>query len=230
MTADEKTWEERDPDGQGIWWSDEENQFVCEATILSALPFDLLEQHPTDEASYWNMVYTNIYLAQPKYRQKAYCKDIILRLGSTAKIMPEDVFAIPSKLHPGFVGYSEPTFIGHYYFAPSTIGHYIGVDSYLRNSKTKHLIESSVVVIKDGCHWVHYNPFELILMNPDVSKVDRPKLGRRMRHQMLILGNHQGLFGSCFMSHEQILSHVTSLLHTDVIDKQIPITDTDFVS
>lgn len=229
MTADENTWKQRDPDDCGIWWSDEENQFVCEAALLSALPHELLEQHPTNDASYWNMAYANIHLALPKFRQKAYCKDIILKLGSSARITPKKVLAMPSEIYEGFKNHPEATFTEQYFFAPSTIGLYIGVDSYLRNPKTKHIVESSIAVGGNGPFWTHYNPFELILMNPVVSKVNRPKLGRRVHHQVLILGNHQNGFGSCFMSHDQILSHATSLLHTDVIDKQIPITDPDFV-
>lgn len=231
MTASEQTWLERDPDDCGIWWSDEENQFVCEATILSAMPFDLLQDHPTDESSYWNLTYINLHHALPKFRQKAYCKDILWKLGQTPKITPQKMLTIASELHPGFVDYEGGNvFPEQYFFSPSCIGFYVGIDSYLRNPKTKHIIESSIAVDKDGRFWTHYNPFELILLNPDTAKVHRPKLGRRMHHQMMILGNHQNGFGSCFMPHEKILSHVTSLLHNDVIDKHIPIVDPLFSS
>lgn len=230
MTASEQTWKERDPDERGVWWSEEENQFVCEATILSAMPPDLLEDHPTDDASYWNMVYTNIHLTLPERRQKAYCRDIILKLGKNGSVSMQTLYQVPSMIHSGFEGYPMSVFPEQYYFSPSAIGFHLGVDVFLGNPKTKHIIESSIASVKEGRFWTHYNPFELILINPDVSKVHRPKLGRRMYHQMLILGNHQGGYGSCFMPHERIVGHVNSLLFNDIIGKRIPITDPAFVS
>lgn len=228
MTASEQVWQDRDPDGRGIWWSDEENQFVCEATLLSALPFDLLQDHPTNDATYWNMIYTNIHLALSDRRQKAYCKDIIFKLGDKPKIMMSTMKGLPHILHPSFPKEVEDIIPEQYIFSPSAMGFCLGIDVYHQHEATRHIVESTIANSMNG-FWTHYSPFELQLINPDTVKVTRLKLMRRILHQMLILGNHAEGFGSCFMSHEQILAHVSSELYDNLISQRIPIEDPHFV-
>ena len=228
MTASEKVWQDRDPDGRGIWWSDEENQFVCEATLLSALPIELLEKYPTNDSTYWNMFYVNVHLALSKYRQKAYCKDIIFKLGKNPKITMNTLKGLPRIIHPSFPEVVDDIIPEQYIFSPSSVGFCLGIDVYHQHEATRHIVESTIANKEDGS-WTHYSPFELQLINPDTVKVTRLKLMRRILHQMLILGNHAEGFGSCFCSHEQILAHVSSGLYDDLISKGIAIEDPHFV-
>lgn len=259
MTSPIGIWAARDPDSKGIWWSDALSAFCMEATVISPLPFALLERHPEDDTSYWNDYFKHIHTGpqDSRIKAKAFCKDVIISLGQRP-FADNNILTFTSLLHPAAKAYNDskvqgvqgvqegqsgwrPIHMTSRFLSPSTLAMHIPMEEIHRIPGMSGLHDSSVCVYdgignsleeKRQAH-TRYNPFEMCLRSAAISSnIKRPKLDVTgiTYGKILVVGYASSSLASCWMSHHQILECVTNQLYDEVISRNHPIDIQDIQS